>query len=175
MVIVLSTVILLVGCGGVSNSVEGMYALEDVVYGETGHSSKVYRAENQKVQDVAKVIADKNTPKESSKEDAERMFLVYNDQLIHVMKDAEKPEDTLVEVSEKEFVRRHYNTSFLETYLMFRIVDDLFGLGRNRRGDYGGYIGTDGRYSRNSPTTGSIRYGSRGATSPRGGGPGTGK
>jgi hypothetical protein len=175
MVIILSTVILLVGCGGVANSVKGMYELEDVVYGDAGHTSKVYRAENQTVQQAAKEISEKNPPKESSKEDTERMFLVYNDQLIHLMQDSEKPEDTLVEVSDKEFVRRHYNTSFLETYLMFRIVDGLFDLGRNRRGDYGGYIGTDGRYSRNSPTAGSIRYGSRGANNPRGGGPGTGK
>jgi hypothetical protein len=171
----LSTVILFVGCGGVANSVKDTYPLEDVVYGDQGGSSKVYRAGNQTVQEVAKKIADKNPPKETSKKDPERMFLVYEDQLIQVMQDSKNPEDILVEVSEKEFVRKHYNTSFLETYLMFRVVDSLFDLGGRHRGGYGGYIRTDGRYSSNIPGGGSIRYGSRGATGPRGGGPGAGK
>jgi hypothetical protein len=92
------------------------------------------------------------------------------------MQDTKKPTDSLVEVSEKEFVRRHYNTSFLETYLMFSIVNSMFGMGGIRRDQgYGGYIGTGGRYSRDVGGSGSIRYGSIGANNPRGGGPGVGK
>lgn len=175
-VIMLSAVVLLTGCGsGVAGSVKNQYPLESVVSGEGGSESKVYRADNKTVQEVAKSLSEKDPPKEMSKEDPERMFLVYKDQLVHIMKDTKKPTDTLVELSSKEFVRRHYNKSFLETYLMFSIVSSLFDMGGRRNYGYGGYIGTDGRYSRDTGSGGSIRYGSVGARNPRGGGPGVGK
>lgn len=174
----LSAVVLLSGCGGggIADSINKQYPFESAVTGDGGTQSLVYRAENQTVQEVAKTLSAKASPKESSKEDPERMFLVYNDQLIHIMKDTKKPADSLVEVSDREFVRRHYNTSILETYLMFSIVNSMFGMGGIRRDQgYGGYIGSGGRYSRDVGGSGSIRYGSVGASNPRGGGPGVGK
>jgi hypothetical protein len=176
-VIALSAAVLLAGCGGgVAAAIENQYPLESVVEGEAGSTSKVYRVANQTVPEVAKTLAKQDKPKETSKEDPERMFLVYDNQLVHLMRDIEAPEDTLVEISNKEFVRRHYNTSFLEAYLMYSVVSNLFGMGGIRRDQgYGGYIDTSGRYSRNAGNTGSIRYGSIGGNSPRGGGPGVGK
>jgi hypothetical protein len=151
------------------------YPLEDVVSDDRQNTSKVYRAENQSVPEVANILVKQSQPEEISKEDPERMFLIYNDRLIQVMRDAQKPEDTLVEVSEKEFVRRNYDTSFLEAYFMYRIVDSLFDLGGRRGRGYGGYVNENGRYSKNTGTGGSIRYGSVRGTNPRGSGPGVGK
>jgi hypothetical protein len=173
-IVMLAVVVFLTGCGG-NNFIASNYSLEDVVTDDRQNTSKVYRAENKAVPEVANILAKQEQPKEISKEDPERMFLVYNDRLIQVMRDAQQPADSLIEVSEKEFVRNNYNTSFLEAYLMYSIVDSLFGMGGRRQGGYGGYVGENGRYSKNTGAGGSIRYGSIRGTNPRGGGPGVGK
>jgi hypothetical protein len=174
-IVLLTIVVFLTSCGAGNNFIANNYPLEDVVTDDRQNTSKVYRAENQPVPEVANILFKQSQPKEISKQDPDRMFLVYNDRLIQVMRDAQKPEDTLVEVSEKEFVRRNYDTSFLEAYLMYSIVDSLFDLRGKRHRGYGGYVGENGRYSKNTGTGGSIRYGSIGGANPRGGGPGVGK
>jgi poly-gamma-glutamate capsule biosynthesis protein CapA/YwtB (metallophosphatase superfamily) len=74
-VIVLSAVVLLTGCGsGVADSISRQYAFESAVTGDAGSQSLVYRAENQSVQEVAKILSKQAAPKEASKEDPERMF-----------------------------------------------------------------------------------------------------
>ena len=55
------------------------------------------------------------------------MFLVYSDKIYNLQKDKEKPSDTLIEISNKEFVRQNYQPSFLQGYIMGSILNDIFG------------------------------------------------
>lgn len=172
--------LLLSGCG--SNeyflSDENRFPLEDTVYGENDGRAKVYRAPGQSVPEVVQTISSKRSPEETSKRDEERMFLVYRNQLIHVMRDAEQPEDTLIEVSSQQFVKNNYDMSFLEVYLVASIARDLYNIGGSAgryRDPYGGYVGPSGRYAKSRGNSGSIRYGSEGGGSSRGGGIGFGK
>ena len=55
------------------------------------------------------------------------MFLVYSDKMYNLQKDKEKPSDTLIEVSNEEFVRQNYQPSFLQGYIMGSILNDIFG------------------------------------------------
>lgn len=161
-----------------AQEVAGKYPLEDVVYGDQGESH-VYRVADRSVPDVADSLAEKYKPLETSKRDEERMFLVYEGVLVQLMRDVKNPQDTLIEVSDKEFVRNHYDMSLLEAYLLVEIVDELFDIGyktrKNRNRDYDGYITPGGRYSKSTNRGGSIRYGSVGGNNPRGGGVGFGK
>ncbi|MGY4690883.1 DUF4247 domain-containing protein [Salibacterium sp. K-3] len=176
LIIFTALILLLTGClsqGGVASQ---HYELENVMEDEAGNESHVYRAENSTVPEAVETIREDSEPVEVSEEDEERMFLVYEDRTIQVMKDAEQPEDSLVEVSEQEFVENNYRPSMLETYAMFRIMSDLYNMGsRNRDREYEGYVGTNGQYHRDPSTRGSNRSGSVTSTGTRGGGSGFGK
>lgn len=174
----IALLVFLAACGTVTDAVENTYPLEDVVYGDSGAEARVYRAANQGVQDVARWISEQHPPRETSKSDPERMFLVYDDRLVHLMRDAQNPEDTLVEVAHREFVRQNYDPSLLQAFLIYKIVDDVFDLDDAfERKKYGSYIGGDGRYAKRplDGTGGSVRFGSVHGPNPRGGGLGAGK
>lgn len=128
---------LLSACGQLDLS--ETYPLESVSR-EGNSTSYVYRAENTTVPDAAKALADKRTPKDMSKEDKERMFLVYSDEMIQVMQDPEVPEDSLIEVDSLQYVQQNYSSSFLEMYFTMKLLDTLFdGLGGLGHGKYRGY------------------------------------
>ncbi|MFM1653195.1 DUF4247 domain-containing protein [Brevibacillus sp. B_LB10_24] len=142
-VIVLATIF----AGHNGSSVSMAYPLESV--SEQGQQvSRVYRAAGETVPDVAKKLADQRKPDEISKEDPERMFLVYPDQLYHLQRDPENPDDTLIEVDNKEFVRHNYNSSFLEGYLVASIFNSLLDSFGSDHGTYRGYSQKDA----NSPS-----------------------
>ncbi|HJV45813.1 MAG TPA: DUF4247 domain-containing protein [Bacillota bacterium] len=131
---------LLSGCGSSSPVSANNYPLVSI--SEQGNQkSRVYRAENQSVPDVAHALADEVTPKEISKDDPDRMFLVYPDEWYHVQRDPQKAEDTLIEVSNQEFVRQNYNPSFLQGYITAQIINGIFDLLKSGKqyGDYRGY------------------------------------
>ncbi|MFC0272535.1 hypothetical protein ACFFIX_13935 [Metabacillus herbersteinensis] len=102
------------------------------------------------------------------------MFLVYDDHLVQVMRDEETATNSLVEVSDKEFVRRNFSPSLLESYAIFSIINSLYNFGNRNRTDnqYGGYVGSGGTYQKSGGSIGSVR--GQGSTQ-RGGGPGFGK
>jgi hypothetical protein len=129
---------LLAACG---QSVKDTYPLESVTK-NGNQTSYVYRAANQTVPEVAKQIADNRKPDQTSKEDPERMFLVYSDELVHVQKDTAKPTDTLIEVDSNEYVRNNYASDFLQGYITASIIGHLFG---SFGGGYGGYRGYTSR------------------------------
>lgn len=130
------TVSLVSGCG--EKTVGESYPLESVT--QNGPQvSRVYRAENKTVPQVAQELAAQRKPQEMSKEDPERMFLVYPDEWYHLQRDPQKPDDTLIEVDSKEFVRENYNPGFLEGYILGSVLDDLFDSRRHYPGQYRGY------------------------------------
>lgn len=133
---------LLSGCGSNPNVKEN-YPLESV--NRDGNStSYVYRAAGETVPEVAKEISDQKKPDQMSKEDNERMFLVYDQEYYHLQKDPNKPEDTLIEVDSQEYVRNNYDSSFLQGYLTASLLGSLFdSLGDHGRGSYRGYSSRD--------------------------------
>ncbi|WP_027094323.1 DUF4247 domain-containing protein [Cohnella thermotolerans] len=141
-VILALVVTLLSACG--SLNVEETYPLESVNK-DGNQTSYVYRAAGETVPEVAKELADKKKPQQQSKEDPDHMFLVYSDQIIHVQKDEKNPEDSLIEVDSKEYVRQNYSPSFLEGYLLASLIGSLFDSSRpsGGYGDYRGYGSLD--------------------------------
>ncbi|WP_459503544.1 DUF4247 domain-containing protein [Bacillus sp. C1] len=125
------------GCQN-ENSIQDRYPLESVAK-DGKQESYVYRAANQSVPEVAKELIDEKEPKQASKEDENQMFLVYSDKLYNIQKDKEKPSDTLVEISNKEYVRQNYQPSFLQGYLLASILNDIFDSRKSYHGDYRGY------------------------------------
>ncbi|MED0673579.1 DUF4247 domain-containing protein [Aneurinibacillus aneurinilyticus] len=103
------------GCSKPVYLVEGYYSWVEYI-GEGKLDTRIYRAEDKSVPDVAKEMADRLKPEEVSKVDAQRMFLVYPDKLYHLQKDPDNPDSTIVEENEKEFVTYNYDVEFLEGY-----------------------------------------------------------
>ncbi|MFJ8528236.1 DUF4247 domain-containing protein [Bacillus sp. NPDC094106] len=124
--------------GGNEQSIQDRYPLESVAK-DGKQESYVYRAANRSVPDVAKELIDEKEPKQSSKKDENQMFLVYPDKLYNIQKDKEKPSDTLIEISNNEYVRQNYQPSFLEGYIMASILNDIFDSRKSYHGDYRGY------------------------------------
>ncbi len=67
------------------------------------------------------------------------MFLVYLDKIQNLQKNKEQPSDTLIELSNKEFVRQNSQPSYLQGYIMGSILNDIFGSRKSSYGDYRGY------------------------------------
>ncbi|MGB8956876.1 MAG: DUF4247 domain-containing protein [Tumebacillaceae bacterium] len=138
---VLAVSVMLAGCGAdnAAQFVKDQYSLENVA-GQGNSMQKVYRAENSKVPDVAKAIADDSKPDEISKSSDERMFIVYPDSVVQVQQDPDKTEDVLVEVDTKQFVKENYDPSFLQGFLAASLISSMFG-NNWRSKPHGGYYG----------------------------------
>lgn len=143
---------LLAACGGINETIKDTYPLESVS-GSGSQTSYVYRAEGKTVPEVADELVKSSKPDQQSDEAEDRMFLIYSDRIVQLQKDEKKPEDTLVEVDSKEYVRNNYSMSFLEGYLLASLLSDLFDNGRYGGGSYRGYSDRDVY----KPKTGSFR------------------
>jgi hypothetical protein len=172
--------VFLTGCGAAS-AIDGKYPLENVVTGELGNESKIYRAYGTTVSKVADEINEMEPAENISEEKEGKKLLLYNSHLVQLMQDKDVPEDVLIEVSSREFVQNNYGPSFFELYGMMAIADDVLDLddafkNKKKNGYYTGYINSSGSYSKNASSSGSIRFGSTTSSSNvRGGGPGAGK
>lgn len=133
---------LLLGCSNASSYLKDQYPLVDV-QGKGKESAKVYSAVNKDVPTVAKEIADKEPPIEKSKDDKEKMFLIYKDKIINVQKDPKNELDTLVEVDSIAYAKDNYGSSFLQGYITASILQSVLGggwFGQDRaNNDYRGY------------------------------------
>ncbi|USG67591.1 DUF4247 domain-containing protein [Brevibacillus ruminantium] len=137
--ILIPALFLLVLAGCNTQSVSNSYPLESIISKDGGQTSKIYRAENKTVPEVAQELSEQRTPDEISKEDEQHMFLVYSDEWYHLQQDEAKPSDTIIEVDSKEFVRQNYDPSFLEGYILGSLLSDLFHGQKNYPGSYRGY------------------------------------
>lgn len=126
---------LLVACG--QYELSETYPLESV--SRDGKStSYIYRAENRTVPDIVKELVDKRTPKQTSAQNDERMFLIYDKEVIQVQRDKEKQKDTIIEVDSHEYVKQNYDRSFLAMYFQYKLLDTLFD-SLDGYGKYRGY------------------------------------
>ncbi|RAP78060.1 DUF4247 domain-containing protein [Paenibacillus montanisoli] len=138
LLLVVSLIFPLLAACGINSTIEENYPLESV-NGSGSQTSYVYRAAGVSVPDVAKALVEQSKPDQQSPEKTDHMFLVYSDRVVHLQQDTAKPEDTLIEVDSKEYVRNNYDSSFLEGYLIASLIDDLFDHGRYGHGNYRGY------------------------------------
>lgn len=122
----LLTAALLAGCTNASSYVRDNYPLVDVD-GKGKSAAKVYLSEGKTVPETAHAIADKEKPRELSKDSTEQMFLVYDNRIINVQKDPENDKNSIIEIDSIEYARDHYDSSFLQGYLTAVLIDTIFG------------------------------------------------
>ncbi|WP_282936723.1 DUF4247 domain-containing protein [Paenibacillus sp. RC67] len=139
---------LLTACGNAGNYIKDNYSLIDV-QGQGKNTAKIYSVEGKDVPSVAKELANNEKPKETSKESADQMFLVYDNKIINLQKDPNNASNTLVELDSIEYAKQNYDSSFLQGYVAASLLQSLFGGGwSNNRGssDYRGYTSSQ-RYN----------------------------
>jgi hypothetical protein len=132
---------LLVGCANANNYIKETYPLVDV-QGKGKENAKVYSAENQDVPTVAHELAQKEKPKEKSKESKDQMFLIYKAKIINIQKDPTNEKNSLIEIDSIEYAKNNYAADFLKGYLTASILQSVLGGGwfsDNGHSDYGGY------------------------------------
>ncbi|KKB38246.1 DUF4247 domain-containing protein [Bacillus thermotolerans] len=179
-VLLVSAAGLLVGCGAASqieDYIESRYSFVDVITSNYDSAETyVYLAEDQQVQEVANELIQVQEPDETGKYVNGRQVLIYDDQFVIMTENPDNQNQTLIELSDQEFVRNHYNPGFFQGMLLGHMLTNMFGGGwdssqRNRCGSaynndcYGGYGASGGSVSGSS---------GRGSLF-RGGGPGSGK
>jgi hypothetical protein len=143
---------LLIGCSNAGNYIKDTYPLVDVL-GKGKDNAKVYAAENKDVPTVAKELAEKEAPKEKSKESTDKMFLVYKEKIINIQKDPATEKNSLIEIDSIQYAKDNYGSSFLQGYLTASILQSVMGGGwfsDNRASDYRGYSSSS--KDTNSPT-----------------------
>lgn len=165
------SVFLLAACGGVGTEIADMYPNQDIVYDSNNNTSKIYRAYNTDIDTVVSKITQENEPESQGKKD-NHVVLIYEDELVQVYQDSKDPDDVLIEVSSKKFVNGNYDSNF---FLFYGLNNYHSYYNLSNSGSYRGYIGSNGKYIKNSGSNASIRFGSTSANSVRGGGPGAGK
>ncbi|HZG73553.1 MAG TPA: DUF4247 domain-containing protein [Chondromyces sp.] len=173
----------LAGCGfrGIEEYIQENYLLVDVLQSDVDSNgvSKIYRAENQDLSQVANELSEAVNPEEIGQQVEGKQVLVYDESFVFLSEDPEQAGDTLIEVSTTEFVRHHYSPGFFQGMLLGNMLSNMFGNDwersqRNRCIQQG----RDDCYRGYSSSGGGGYYGGgsigRGSTF-RGGGPGSGK
>lgn len=196
--VMLSLVLILSACGsgvqgstggtlfkdGIAEYIQTTYMLQDVVSSQEGSAeiSEIYIAENQSIEKVASDLQNYENPREISEKKDNKQVLVYDNLFVILTNDPDHPENTMVEVSDYEFVRNHYNPSFFDGLLVLWVLDEILDVddwgkkqrkkcSNNNDNCYGGY-GSSGGLFKTPGTSSTVRGGT---SSVRGGGPGTGK
>ncbi|MFC5652205.1 DUF4247 domain-containing protein [Paenibacillus solisilvae] len=140
--LIVSLIVPLLAACSITSTIEEQFPLESV-NGSGSQTSYVYRAAGLTVAETAKALVDKSKPQQQSEVKDGQQFLIYTDKVVHLQQDEKKPEDTLIEVDSKDYVRSNYSASFLQGYLAATLLGDLFGNGRYGGGSYRGYADRD--------------------------------
>lgn len=164
--------------------VQNNYPLFDVVASATNSSnySEVYVAEGRTMDEISNELTGVKQPEKVSDKNDSKQVLVYDKIFVILSIDEENSGNTLIELSNKEFVRNNYNPSFFQGMLLMSFLNNSFGVNdwgssrstqcaRNPAQCYGGYSSSGGSFKgyQNSPSV-------RGGTATvRGGGTGAGK
>lgn len=131
---------LLMGCSNANNYIKETYPLVDV-QGSGKENAKIYSAENQDVPTVANELAQKEAPKEKSKESKERMFLIYKEKIINIQKDPANEKNSLIEIDSIQYAKDNYTSDLLKTYLTATILQSVLGGGWFSDGGHSDYRG----------------------------------
>ncbi|MGJ9457212.1 DUF4247 domain-containing protein [Oceanobacillus sp. CF4.6] len=149
------------------------FPLMDTVSDDSGTTSEIYATTEFNLEELATTISSVAEPDETSEVVDNQQVFIYPDYFVTLKPSVDDADVLLIEVASEAFVKRNYAPSFLSTYFTIRMLDSLLGnnWSSNRTnacqtgGCYGGYTGKQSASS----------TGTRGNTTFRGGGPGTGK
>ncbi len=114
--------------------------------------------------ELSSLLTETIKPTEISAVKDNQQILIYTDEFITLRESEADSSVLLIEVASDEFVRRNYSPNFLSTYFTLRLLDDVLDVddwSKKHRGTYSGM--------------GGLGTPSRGNTTFRGGGPGSGK
>ncbi|MNH97142.1 hypothetical protein D3C73_498340 [compost metagenome] len=121
---------LLTACTDAGKYVKDTYPLVSAD-GNGNNLSKIYSVEGKKVPVVANELAEQETPKETSKESEDQMFLLYDSKIINIQKDPSDSNHSLVQVDSIQYAKEHYSSTFLQGYLAASLLQSVLGGGWN--------------------------------------------
>lgn len=127
-------------------------------------NADIYATTRFNLTELSSLLSNTIEPTEISEVKDNQQILIYNKDFITLRESEADASVLLIEVASDEFVRRNYSPSFLSTYFTLRLLEEVLDVddwGKKYRGTYTG--------------RGGLGTPSRGNTTFRGGGPGTGK
>ncbi|WLR50208.1 DUF4247 domain-containing protein [Bacillus tianshenii] len=146
--------------------------------------SKVYRATDKSIDQVATELQEQAVPREISERQNDKQVLIYDNPRLFVIltQDENEPANTMVELAEYPFVRDNFSPSFFDGLFVLWFLDEVldvddWGKRQKKRcyeannNCYRGYSTTGGSYIGPSKKPSFRGY----SSSVRGGGPGAGK
>jgi Domain of unknown function (DUF4247) len=143
--------------------IEANFPLVATVEGDSSNAD-IFATTRFNLSELSSILTETIKPTEISEVKDNQQIMIYPDDFITLRESKADSNVLLIEVASDEFVRRNYSPNFLSTYFAIRLLDNVLGVddwGRKYRGSYSGMGGMD------TP--------SRGNTTFRGGGPGSGK
>jgi hypothetical protein len=143
--------------------IEANFPLITTVEGDSSNA-EIFATTRYNLTELSSILTETIEPTEISEVKDNQQILIYPDDFITLRESKADSSVLLIEVASDEFVRRNYSPNFLSTYFAIRLLNDVLDVddwGRKHRGSYSGMGGID------TP--------SRGNTTFRGGGPGSGK
>ncbi|MFF2590605.1 DUF4247 domain-containing protein [Peribacillus butanolivorans] len=147
-IIITSLSVFLAACGN-QPFISSNYQEIDTIENDSGDYGTVYQAEGKSVSQVAREIQKNAQPDHSSKKSEDEMFLLYPEdspeEVVHIMKDDENPDNTIIEVVEEDFAENSYDFPLMETLGVLGVATALYGWNKSdskmkkKRMGYKGY------------------------------------
>ncbi|CAH0323617.1 DUF4247 domain-containing protein [Peribacillus simplex] len=129
-IIITSLSVFLAACGN-QPFISSNYQEIDTIENDLGDYGTVYQAEGKSVSQVAREIQKNAQPDHSSKKSEDEMFLLYPEdspeEVVHIMKDDENPDNTIIEVVEEDFAENSYDFPLMETLGVLGVATALYG------------------------------------------------
>ncbi|ACV63581.1 hypothetical protein Dtox_2816 [Desulfofarcimen acetoxidans DSM 771] len=131
--ILLFCIFLLCGCGQtVTEYIAANYSLLDAQGDTSTGIQKVYQAKNISTSQVVDQLSSIQAPNEKSEVKDDKAVLVYSDNIITIKKDDNNNQDSLVYLSNYQFVQNNTDSGFWSGYLTATVMDKIFGSMSNR-------------------------------------------
>ncbi len=127
-------------------------------------NAEIFATTRFQLTELSSLLSNNIEPSEISEVKDNQQILIYQNEFITLRESEADTSVLLIEVASDEFVRRNYSPNFLSTYFTLRLLEEVLDVddwGKKYRGTYTGM--------------GGLGTPSRGNTTFRGGGPGTGK
>ncbi|RLL48518.1 DUF4247 domain-containing protein [Oceanobacillus piezotolerans] len=145
----------------IDDIIEVNFPLIDVV-SDNNETAEIYATTQFSLSELSEALQDAVSPQEVSEVIENQQILIYPEKFVTLGYSESDDEVLLIEVASENYARENYSPSFLQTYFGIRLLDSIFG--NNWSSNYD----RDSRGSTNTTP-------SRGNTTFRGGGPGSGK
>jgi len=150
----------------IDDVIEAAFPLMTTVEGDSS-DAEVYATTRFTLSELSSLLTTAFQAEEISEVKDNQQMIIFPEYFVTLRENEADDDVLLIEVADDEFVRRNYSPSFLSTYFSIRLLESMLGNNWNRNDSSGSYSGM-GSLGGSGDT-------SRGNTTFRGGGPGTGK